>query len=248
MPRLQVLRGSAEGRHGGFSEADRQHYGRCLAGRTIVLIGNSVTRQWMFSLLRLFTSRLVVRLRQKNQCASACGLFLPGPIHVVYLHALYLWGSVADWDKQGKHFGHALLGAPFRLKPDVVVVGLGHQDAFEREDSTPELRRLLCLLRHYASSARVYFRTANPLRRYFSSGYFGDPAFIRRINARLKKTNAAARRLLRSTPVEVLDEEELGEAALRQPEAEQAVYEDHIHAPSVATEMIRRWLAKLCPR
>eukprot|EP01062_Namystynia_karyoxenos_P051714 TRINITY_DN40760_c0_g1_i4.p1 TRINITY_DN40760_c0_g1~~TRINITY_DN40760_c0_g1_i4.p1 ORF type:complete len:486 (+),score=101.88 TRINITY_DN40760_c0_g1_i4:107-1459(+) len=248
-PPLGRLAGDSAGRHGGLRPEDRERYARCLRGRTVVLVGNSVTRQWMFALLRLFTGRLVVRLKQKNQCGSACGLFLPGPVHVVYLHAISLWGKHAEWDTQGRHSGHALLGAAFGLRPDVIVVGLGHQDAFDAGDPSGPLRRLGCLLEHYAAStgARVYYRTASPLRRYHASGYFGDPAFIAKINSRLGKLNAEAAELFAGSRVGVLDEARLAAAALDRPEVVHAVYEDHIHTPSVATEMLRSFLHGLCP-
>eukprot|EP01062_Namystynia_karyoxenos_P051711 TRINITY_DN40760_c0_g1_i1.p1 TRINITY_DN40760_c0_g1~~TRINITY_DN40760_c0_g1_i1.p1 ORF type:complete len:438 (+),score=110.79 TRINITY_DN40760_c0_g1_i1:120-1433(+) len=235
-PPLGRLAGDSAGRHGGLRPEDRERYARCLRGRTVVLVGNSVTRQWMFALLRLFTGRLVVRLKQKNQCGSACGLFLPGPVHVVYLHAISLWGKHAEWDTQGRHSGHALLGAAFGLRPDVIVVGLGHQDAFDAGDPSGPLRRLGCLLEHYAAStgARVYYRTASPLRRYHASGYFGDPAFIAKINSRLGKLNAEAAELFAGSRVGVLDEARLAAAALDRPEVVHAVYEDHIHTPCPA--------------
>eukprot|EP00755_Sulcionema_specki_P015642 Sspe_Gene.59962::Locus_32991_Transcript_2_2_Confidence_0.500_Length_1401::g.59962::m.59962 len=244
---LPPLQPSPAERHGGLEKSTAERYSKCLRGRTILIVGNSVSRQWMFSALRLFTGRLVVRQKQKDQCGIHCGMYLPGPVHMVYLHALALWGEKPHFTKDGFFHGHALAGSFLGLRPDVVVYGLGHQDAFGTHDFLPSVHKLACYLTHLAGAGlSVFVRTALPLRKFFVTGVFSDPKFIVSINHRLERINAAIRDVFRGTNVTVLDEAVLAENGLGEGVVD-AVYEDHIHSPSVATEMLRAFLDGLCP-
>eukprot|EP01064_Diplonema_japonicum_P018948 TRINITY_DN2763_c0_g1_i4.p1 TRINITY_DN2763_c0_g1~~TRINITY_DN2763_c0_g1_i4.p1 ORF type:complete len:379 (+),score=79.03 TRINITY_DN2763_c0_g1_i4:502-1638(+) len=232
----------------GLASSAREKVSRCLANHTVLIVGNSLARQWVFSFHKLMTGTNTLRKKQKSQCSYSCGMFLPGPLHVVYIQSLLLWGrpAVSTFEKSGMHNFLVSMGVPFGIKPTVVVAGFGHQDAFEPGDPLQALRKLAChLLRLVREGVTVLYRTAVPLRRFFTQGMFGNSTFISEINKKVAAINSEARRLFKGSGVAILDEEAAALDVFAQG-ADSYVYEDHIHPPAVNTVMLRETLHVLC--
>ena len=239
--------------HEGLSLEDRVEVQQCLAGKTVVIAGNSLARAWIFEMFRFFNGgKARLRTHQKKQCGYSCGMFLPGPVHVVYVQALRMWlPSRSVFNKSGEHSLKVATGTPFGVVPDVFIIGTGHQDVFEpgvtQKQLEEDAEHMVCYLeRLVARGVKVFFRTAVPFRKHYHIGFFGDQTNIDTMNVKLRAINAFVRRRLQRGGVVLLDEEALADIALKDGTAG-SVYEDHVHAPSIAAAMLQYTLAALCP-
>eukprot|EP01062_Namystynia_karyoxenos_P018338 TRINITY_DN16825_c0_g3_i3.p1 TRINITY_DN16825_c0_g3~~TRINITY_DN16825_c0_g3_i3.p1 ORF type:complete len:699 (+),score=18.30 TRINITY_DN16825_c0_g3_i3:121-2217(+) len=236
---------------------------RCLAGKTILLVGDSKDRAFFYEFLTLFTGEIVGRQNQKAVCQQFCSAWFAGGIHVVYIAANpnFAWcPSATCAAKHGAPAGGVVQGwwdlaRDLGLRPDILVSGLGwHQPLTMSPESLPvvqaDIRRLACALEHIQRGGTdVYHRGYTPTWTWPGSTHvlFKNLELINDFNSKWMFMRKELDGLLRDAGVRVLDEGSLLATALEQ-NVGHAVYTDHVHAPAASYAAMRMMLASHCAR
>ena len=242
----------------GLEDTWKERIATCLANKTMLFTGNSLSRQLIYSFLRFLNGVRAVRKRMKGKksrkvhqkhCLDHCGVLSEGPLHTVYVPSLTFWGNETLFTYLGTHNLDIATGKHLGIeRPDILIMGTGMQNCFRADikDTFEQLDKLAChLIDMAANGTRVFFRTIVPMRKHKKGGPISKPPALDIINAEVKAVNERIRTVFQNTKVTVIDEERLATRVADQ-NMYDFVYEDHIHVPSVNIHSLLLALANMC--
>ena len=243
----------------GLEDTWKERIATCLANKTMLFTGNSLSRQLIYSFKRLLTGERAVRKRTRwkrsrkvyqTQCLEHCGMLSEGPVHTVYVPSLTFWGNETAFRPYHEDHNIAVAhGVHLGIeRPDILVTGTGLKNciAGNHTETFEQLDKLAChLIDMAANGTRVFFRTIVPMRKHRRGGPISKPPSLDLINAEVKAVNERIRTVFQNTKVTVIDEERLATRVAEQ-DVYDFVYQDHVHVPSVNIHSLLLALANMC--
>ena len=193
------------------------------ADKTVLFIGNSISRQWAFALSALRSGRdfTVDRAEQKNTCGSK-----EGEVCSLENGVTFVW----IWEVQ--HVENQIASS----NSDIVVVNTGSHYIFTKQAWRPQAVAEVLHLKRLASnnpSKQFWFRTSTRV----CADVYGQDMYD--LNSDLEHVNKIITDSLYQTNVRIFDAWETDNTC--------DFYDDNIHSSDLTHKQLKKWLELVCP-